>query len=109
MPLLRAGLVVAALVCLSTAAASAARGFAVEVAITRGLLAFVGVVAVAYVAEIIVSTAPPAPPVPQDGPADQDEAEAEAAGATRAGRPLVLADGTGSETPAEAVNGRRAA
>src|SRR5690606_17351322 len=66
MLLLRAGLYVAALVALWVTWASAGAGYAIEVAMLRGLLAFMAVIFVAYLAELVVITAPPAPRETED-------------------------------------------
>ena len=60
MPLLRFGLQVGALVVVIAAAASWLAGYAVEVALLRGLLAFPLVAFAAFFAELVVSTASPA-------------------------------------------------
>lgn len=60
MPLLRWGLNAGALVAIAAAVASWMAGYAVEVALLRGLLAFPLVAFAAYFAELVVSTAPPA-------------------------------------------------
>lgn len=60
MPLLRFGLEAGAAVAAAAAAASWLAGYAVEVALLRGLLAFPLVVSATFFAELVVSTAPPA-------------------------------------------------
>ncbi|TAJ18021.1 MAG: hypothetical protein EPO65_09835 [Dehalococcoidia bacterium] len=60
MPLLRWGLNAGALVAIAAAVASWMAGYAMEVALLRGLLAFPLVAFAAYFAELVVSTAPPA-------------------------------------------------
>lgn len=58
MLILRAGLYLAVVVAAWTVWASLGAGYHVETAIVRGLLAFLPVVFVAYLAEIVVVTAP---------------------------------------------------
>ncbi len=60
MLILRAGLYVSALAAVYTTWASTGAGYAIEVAMLRGLLAFMAVTFVAYLAELVVLTAPPA-------------------------------------------------
>lgn len=62
MPLLRWGLNAGALVAVVASVASWMAGYAVEVALLRGLLAFPLVAFAAYFAELVVSTAPAATP-----------------------------------------------
>src|SRR5690606_25476390 len=59
MLILRAGLYVSALAAVYTTWASNGAGYAIEVAMLRGLLAFMAVTVVAYLAELVVLTAPP--------------------------------------------------
>lgn len=59
MLILRAGLYVAALFALYVTWASRNAGFPIEVATLRGLLTFMAVIFVAYLAELVVLTAPP--------------------------------------------------
>lgn len=60
MVILRAGLHLSALVALYATWASREAGYAIEVAMLRGLVAFMAVIFVAYLAELVVLTAPPA-------------------------------------------------
>ena len=57
MPLLRAGLVIATVVCLFVTGGALDRGFPIEVALLRGLMAFMAVALLAYLGELVVSTA----------------------------------------------------
>lgn len=70
MAILRIGLIVGSLGCVYVAWASERAGFPIEVALVRGMVAFLGLTFVAYLGELVVATAPPA-----EQPADQDEAE----------------------------------
>lgn len=59
MLILRVGLYVSVIAALYVAWASSGAGYAIEVAMLRGLLAFMAVTFVAYLAELVVLTAPP--------------------------------------------------
>ena len=58
MPLLQVGLVVATIVCLFVAGGALDRGFPIEVALARGLAAFIAVSFMGYLGELVVVTAP---------------------------------------------------
>jgi hypothetical protein len=62
MPVLGLGLTVSGLGFLAVSWESWSAGFPVEVALLRGLIAFMAINFVAYVGELIVATAPPRPP-----------------------------------------------
>lgn len=72
MLLLQAGLVAATVVCLFVTGGALDRGFPIEVALLRGLLAFMAIALLAYVSELVVSTAevraPAAPAAPAAAP-----------------------------------------
>lgn len=76
MPLLRWGLNAGALVAVVASVASWMAGYAVEVALLRGLLAFPLVAFAAYFAELVVSTAPAATPKAQATPKETAEGRA---------------------------------
>ena len=59
MPLLRWGLIAGALTSVVASAASYLAGYAMEMSLLRGLLAFPPVAFTAFFAELVVSTAPP--------------------------------------------------
>jgi hypothetical protein len=82
--LLRAGLYAGALIALYATWASHQAGYHIEVALLRGLVAFMAASVVAYCAELVVATAPPlegAAPVAADDDeyADDDEEDEAAA------------------------------
>lgn len=60
MPVLRLGLVFAVLGCAYVAWASWAAGYPPEVALVRGMIAFMAFSLVAYIGELVIATAPPA-------------------------------------------------
>lgn len=92
MLILRAGLYIAVALAVYATWASANAGYPIETAMLRGLLAFMGGSFVAYLAELVVMTAPvkqrraPRAAVHHDEDDDQDEEEAVTAPAPRAGR-----------------------
>ena len=59
MLLMRLGLTLAAVAALLVSVGSWLAGYPTEVAILRGLVAFVGISLVAYLAELVVATTPP--------------------------------------------------
>ena len=68
-------------------------GYGPEIAVLRGLLAFMAVSLIGYVGELIVATAPPARAAPQAGSAE----------AADAFPPIATADEAGAEAGAAAV------
>ncbi len=82
MVILRVGLVVGALAFLYVAWASWSAGYPPEVASVRGIVAFIAVVIVGYVGELIVATAPVVmPQAAQDADAASEAAAAPAVAA----------------------------
>ncbi|MEX1022292.1 MAG: hypothetical protein WD058_04000 [Dehalococcoidia bacterium] len=79
MLILRLGLYLAVALALWATWASAGAGYAIEVAMLRGLVAFMALAFVAYLGEIVVMTAPPARrkavelPAAQAAPEDEDD------------------------------------
>jgi hypothetical protein len=59
MLILRFGLTIAALGCLVATFESSRAGYPIEIAIVRGLLAFMALSFVAYLGELVIATAPP--------------------------------------------------
>jgi hypothetical protein len=74
-PILRLALMVAALACLYVGWSSWSAGYYPEIALLRGLLAFIAVSFVGYLAELVVATTPSAEDAAagEDGVDDEDE------------------------------------
>lgn len=84
MPILRLGLILGTLGFGYVTWASTDAGFPIEIAVVRGMLAFMGLSFVAYVGELVVATAPSAAAGGSaDGAADETDAATAEADAER--------------------------